>query len=183
MTCIAGIAENGTVWLTGDSAASSGWDMTVRSDPKVFASGAYVMGFTGSFRMGQLLRYSFAPPAPPGPDGDLHRFMCTDFTDALRQCLKDGGWAEKDNEREGLGTGGSFLAGVAGRLFIVEADYQVGEPADGYAACGCGWQVARGALFASGGPPAQRLAVAMAAAERFSNGVRAPFTTVSAGLA
>lgn len=171
MTCIAGIAENGAVHLAGDSAGCSGWDLTVRADPKVFVNGPYVLGFTSSFRMGQLLRYSFAPPSPEGHD--LHGFMCTAFIDALRTCLKDGGWAVKDKEQE---EGGEFLAGVAGRLFTVQTDYQVGEPADGYAAVGCGFQVARGALFAtSGQKPEARLRTALEAAERFSGGVRGPF--------
>jgi len=177
LTCIAGLVHDGAVYLAGDSAGCSGWDLTVRADPKVFANGSYVMGFTASFRMGQLLRYAFTPPEPE--TGDLHRFMCTSFTDALRQCLKDGGWAEKDKERE---AGGAFLVGTHGRLFIVESDYQVGEPADPYAAVGCGGRVALGALHATEGrgmKPDKRLDAALAAAERFSNGVRGPFAHVS----
>ena len=178
MTCIAGLVHDGAVYLAGDSAGCSGWDLTVRADPKVFANGSYVMGFTASFRMGQLLRYAFTPPEPE--TGDLHRFMCTSFTDALRQCLKDGGWAEKDKERE---SGGTFLAGTRGHLFFFADDYQVGEPADPYTAVGCGANVALGALHATEGrgmPPGKRLDAALSAAERFSNGVRGPFTHVSA---
>jgi len=177
MTCIAGLVHDGNVYLAGDSAGCSGWNLTVRADPKVFASGSYVMGFTTSFRMGQLLRYAFTPPEPEMTD--LHRFMCTAFTDALRQCLKDGGWAGKDKERE---EGGTFLVGTHGRLFFVSADYQVGEPADPYAAVGCGDGYALGALHATEGgrmAPQRRLDAALAAAERFSNGVRGPFAHVS----
>lgn len=178
MTCIAGIAHNGMVYLGGDSAGCSGWDLTVRADPKVFVNGPYVIGYTGSFRMGQLLRYSFAPPAPEA--GDLHRFMCTTFVDAVRKCLKDGGWATRDKEQE---EGGIFLAGTAGHLFSVESDYQVAEALDGFFAIGCGNQAARGALFAtaSGVLTAQeRLEVALRAAERLSAGVRGPFAFASA---
>lgn len=177
MTCIAGIAENGAVHLAGDSAGVAGWDLTIRADPKVFVNGPYVMGFTHSFRMGQLLRYAFAPPSPEGHD--LHAFMCTAFIDALRTCLKDGGWATKDKEQE---EGGTFLAGVAGRLFIVGSDYQVGEPASGCAAVGCGDRAALGALFATaGGKPRARLETAMSAAEHLSAGVRGPFAFASIG--
>ena len=56
MTCIAGLVHDETVYLAGDSAGTSGWNLTVRADPKVFANDSYVMGFTTSFRMGQLLR-------------------------------------------------------------------------------------------------------------------------------
>ena len=173
MTCIAGIAENGAVHLAGDSAGVAGWDLTIRADPKVFVNGPYVMGFTHSFRMGQLLRYAFAPPSPEGHD--LHAFMCTAFIDALRTCLKDGGWAKKESEQE---TGGQFLVGVAGRLFTIWTDYQVSEAADPYAAVGCGAAPALGALFATAAGrlgPRERLDGALKAAERFSNGVRGPY--------
>ena len=174
MTCIAGLAEGGTVWMAGDSAGISGWDLTVRADPKVFVNGPYVLGFTSSFRLGQLLAYAFSPPVPE--DGDLHGFMCTAFTDALRACLKGGGYASKDNEQE---EGGCFLAGVHGRLFRIDTDYGVGESTDGFLAVGCGSEAARGALFAladSGLDPVQRLGKALAAAERMSAGVRGPAT-------
>jgi hypothetical protein len=179
VTCVAGIAENGAVHLCADSAGCSGWDLTVRADPKVFERGPYVLGFTDSFRMGQLLRYAFRPPEPPSED--LHGFMCTTFADAVRECLRAGGWSRKKDERE---EGGSFLAGVGGRLFRVDADFQVGEPQDPYAAIGCGAQVAHGALFAlagSGMPPHLALPVALRAAERFSNGVRGPFIYACGG--
>jgi ATP-dependent protease HslVU (ClpYQ) peptidase subunit len=178
LTCIVGLVHDGNAYLGGDSAGCSGWDLTVRADPKVFVNGSYVMGFTTSFRMGQLLRYSFTPPEPDYVN-DLHRFMCTAFTDSLRQCLKDGGWAEKEKERE---AGGTFLVGTHGRLFIFNADYQAGEPADPYAAVGCGAGYALGALHATEGrgmKPEKRLDAALTAAERFSNGVRGPFTHVN----
>jgi len=174
VTCIAGIAEGGSVYLAGDSAGCAGWDLSVRGDPKVFANGPYVIGFTSSFRMGQLLRYSFSPPSP---EADLHRFMCTAFIDALRTCLKDGGWASKDKEQE---EGGTFLIGVAGALFRICDNYQVGIPASGFDAVGCGGQIANGAMFATAGKkPLARLETAMQAAERLSAGVRGPFSYVS----
>jgi hypothetical protein len=55
MTCIVGLRQGGKVFIGGDSAGISGWDVTVRADPKVFLSGPYAMGFTSSFRLGQLL--------------------------------------------------------------------------------------------------------------------------------
>ena len=99
--------------------------------------------------------------------------MATTFVDAVRERLKAGGWATKSNEQE---HGGTFLVGVRGRLFEIGPDYQVGESMDGFSAVGCGDQVAHGALFASRGRPAMdRVVTALAAAERFSAGVRRPF--------
>jgi hypothetical protein len=176
MTAVAGIISGSTVWLGADSAGVSGYDLHIRADPKVFVTGPYVMGFTDSFRMGQLLRYRLKPPEPDGDD--LMAFMCTSFTDAVRDCLKDGGWGLKNDGRE---SGGMFLVGVSGRLFRVEPDYQVAERADRFTACGCGEDYVLGALHAmgeGGRSPEMRLRAALAAAERFSTGVAGPFTIV-----
>ncbi|MFI1798833.1 hypothetical protein ACH427_16000 [Streptomyces sp. NPDC020379] len=177
MTVIAGLVHDGRVHLGGDAAGVSGLDLTVRRDPKIFRNGPYVMGFTTSFRMGQLLHHALKAPSPKG---DLDRFMTTVFVDKLRECLKDGGWASKDSEQEKAGT---FLVGVHGRLFAVYDDYQIAEPADGYAAVGCGGRFALGALHATAGmglKPRRRLALALTAAGHHSAGVSAPFSYVTA---
>ncbi|MFD9948780.1 hypothetical protein ACFWYW_46985 [Nonomuraea sp. NPDC059023] len=179
MTAIAGLVHDGLVILGGDSAGSAGWHLRIRADRKVFTNGPYVFGFTSSFRMGQLLRYALTPPEPDYDD--LPRFMVTTFVDAVRTCLKDGGHARKESERE---NGGTFLVGVGGRLFEVEDDYQVAEHEDGYAAIGCGAATVLGALHATaplGMAADERLLRALEAAERFSNGVRGPFHSVVGG--
>jgi ATP-dependent protease HslVU (ClpYQ) peptidase subunit len=172
MTAIVGLVQSGTVYIGGDSAGVEGLNLTVRADTKVFRKKRYVFGFTTSFRMGQLIRYSLTVPKP---NGDLDAFMSTTFVDAVRECLKTGGWASKENERE---EGGTFLVGVQGQLFTVYGDYQVARAADDFAAVGCGDQIALGALFGTAGAdlsPRRRVLKALAAAERFSAGVRGPF--------
>lgn len=176
MTAIVGLAHGGRVHLGGDSAGVAGYSLTVRADSKVFRTGPYVMGFTSSFRMGQLLRWRLDPPEP---EADLERFMATAFVDAVRETLRDGGWLRKEHEQE---EGGTFLVGVGGRLFCLQSDFQVAEAADGYAAVGCGADIALGALYATSSgrkPPRKRLRLALEAAERFSAGVRGPYAFVS----
>jgi ATP-dependent protease HslVU (ClpYQ) peptidase subunit len=175
VTAIVGLIESGSVYIGGDSAGVSGMNLTVRADAKVFRKKRYLFGFTTSFRMGQLIRYSLKVPKPTG---DLDAFMSTKFIDALRECLKTGGWASKDNDRE---EGGTFLVGVRGQLFAVHDDYQVARAADGFAAVGCGDQAALGALLATadaGLSPRRRVLRALSAAERFSAGVRGPFVCI-----
>lgn len=94
MTAIAGLVHDGRVLVGADSAGVGGWTLTIRKDAKVFANGPYVMGFTTSFRMGQILCWSFKPP-PPGK-GSLERFMCTTWVDTARKALSEGGWATKE---------------------------------------------------------------------------------------
>ncbi|WFU51760.1 hypothetical protein [Sinorhizobium terangae] len=172
MTCIVGLIDNGSVHIGGDSAGVAGHSLTIRADRKVFRKQDFIFGFTTSFRMGQLLAHSFELPKRHA-DTDVYAFMVTDFVNGLRQCLRDGGYAQRQYEAE---RGGIFLVGYAGRLFKIGCDYQVGEAVDGFDACGCGQEIALGALFArSHSPPRERLAIALNAAERFSTGVRGPF--------
>ena len=172
MTCIVGLRNGGVVHVGGDSAGIAGWEVTVRADPKVFVSGAYAMGFTSSFRLGQLLQFRLKLPEPPRSPKRLYPFMVGEFVEAVRECLKTGGVATKEKEAE---QGGTFLVGVRGRLFVVESDYQVVEPAAPFAAIGSGAPYALGSLATSRGSPAARVRQALAVAERFSAGVRAPF--------
>ncbi|MFU0241665.1 hypothetical protein ACKI1J_38745 [Streptomyces scabiei] len=178
MTAIVGLVRDGRVYVGGDSAGVTGWSLTVRADSKVFTNGPYVMGFTSSFRMGQLLRYAFKAPHPKG---DLDKFMTTTFVNAVRQTLKQGGWLKQNGNRD---EGGTFLVGVSGRLFTIAEDFQVGEAVDGYAAVGCGHELALGALHATAQlelRPRKRVRLALRAAERYSAGVRGPFSVLEAG--
>lgn len=172
MTCIVGIAQNGQIVMGGDSAGVAGLDLTIRADPKVFSIGDFTVGYTDSFRFGQLLRFSFVPPSKREDQSDFE-YMCTSFIDALRNCLKDGGYARKEGEAE---TGGTCLVGWRGMLYEIESDYQVGIPINGYDAIGCGAPMARGSLFSTEGQPLRdRVQMALEAAVEFSAGVRPPF--------
>jgi hypothetical protein len=172
VTCIVGFVEGDAVWIGGDSAGVGGYDLTIRADRKVFRNGPMLFGFTSSFRMGQLLRYRLVIP-DHDPRVEVEQFMATTFIDAVRACLKEYGYAKKSHEEE---SGGTFLVGYRGRLFKVCDDYQVGVPLDGFDAVGCGGQVALGAIFASSHLSGRaRAELALAAAERHSAGVRAPF--------
>ena len=58
MTVIVALKNKDEVVMGGDC-AGVGWnyDIQMRSDPKVFRVGRFVIGYTSSFRMGQLLRF------------------------------------------------------------------------------------------------------------------------------
>ena len=172
MTCIVGLINDGKVFIGGDSAGVHGLHVRTRADRKIFKNGRFVFGFTSSFRMGQILQFSFVPPKHHA-DTDVFKFMVTDFVNAVRKVLQSGGYALKDKERE---SGGTFLVGYESRLFTVCDDYQVAEVSLPYAACGCGEQYAIGALFATSKiTPRRRIKIALEAAEENSGGVRGPF--------
>ncbi len=187
MTAIVGFADGQSVWIGGDSAGVAGHQLSVRADEKVFKVGEFLVGFTSSFRMGQLLRHGWVPPLPNVVrngerivDQDVSEFLATKFIDAVRARLKEGGFAERDKEVE---RGGYFVLGFRGRLFSVMSDYQVAEFADPYAAAGCGEDIALGAMFATREmkDPEARIRIALEAAERHSAYVRGPFVVKSIG--
>lgn len=176
MTCIVGIVQDKKVYVGGDSAAvwSGSLGIVARHDRKVFRNGDFVMGFTSSFRMGQILAFNFNPPKPRAGT-DIFAYMVTDFIDAARSQLKAGGYARvKDGHAE---EGGTFLVGYQGKLFQIADDFQVQESIHGFDACGCGDHIALGSLFSTKHikDPKKRLNEALLAAETFSAGVRSPF--------
>ena len=174
MTCIVGIMDKGNVYIGGDSAGVAGLSISIRADEKVFQNGPFIIGFTSSFRMGQLLRYRLAAPKQTVNQTDME-YMVTDFVDATRLCFMNGGYgtiADKaDNE------GGTFLVGYNSKLYHIGSDFQVGCPMGQYDAVGCGNDLAKGSLFSSvGKSPEARIELALEAASFHSGGVSPPFT-------
>ena len=176
MTCIVGIETSDGVLIGGDSAGVAGYDMITRADEKVFRNGPAIFGFTTSFRMGQILRYTLTVPEPV--DRDIDRYMATTFIDACRQAMKDGGYAKVTDSRE---EGGAFLVGIHKTLYQVGSDFQIGRSRDHFASVGCGSDLALGSLYSTKHTeiPRERLRMALTAAEHFSAGVTRPFKYVA----
>ena len=174
MTCIVGLVENKCVYIGADSAGATSYQITIHRDPKVFRAGDFLFGCATSFRLIQLLHYALVPP-PYVPPIEVERYLIVDFIDALRTCLKEGGFAKREDEKE---VGGTCLLGFQGRLFLIDSDYQVSESQDDYAAIGVADDVALGVLYATkdmGMPPKQRLNLALAASAHHNTDVRPPF--------
>ena len=176
MTCIVGMIDkkSGTVTIGGDSAASDNSGIFTRKDPKVFENGKFLIGCTSSFRMIQLLRFSFKPPEVKSKD--IYEYMCTDFIDETRRCFKDGGYLQKYTD--GDEKGGNFLVAYKDRLFKIEDDFQVGENLNGIDAVGCGAEFALGALHSivdQDISTQDKILKSLETAEFFALGVRRPF--------
>ena len=194
MTCIVGLVHNKKVYIGGDSAGVSCSSIHTRADKKVFINGDFIMGFTSSFRMGQLIEHSFIPPSrlifteekelkykyDDVPDS-LFRYMVLDFVNHLKYSLENGGFMKVV---EGEHRGGTFLVGTEGRLFTIDSDFQVAEQVSDYTAVGIGEEYALGAMHAleySTCKPRKKLKIALEAASEFSTGVCGPFTILHIG--
>lgn len=175
MTCIAGVVDNGTVWIGGDSAACTNWTAMPRADQKVFVRGPWIFGVAGCYRVRDVLRYRIALPEPP--QSGLSKFMAVKFVDALRRALLQVGGMSKEHELEEHE--GIFLVGCAGRLFSVEGNFQVGGPHKDHWATGCGDEIAVGSLYSSKGfrlTAKERIKLALDAASQYSAFVKPPYT-------
>ena len=178
MTCIAGFVEKGKVCIGGDSAGVAGFNIVSRKDTKVFRNGDFIIGYTSSFRMGQLLRFSFKPPKVP-KNMDVYEYLCTLFVDEIRETYKKGGYLRKSDDVE---SGGCFLVGYKGRLFNIDSDFEVGENRDNFDSVGCGCSYALGALDALSKDTeidsTTKIYKALEAATKFSCGVCEPFIII-----
>lgn len=180
MTCIVGLVHEGITYIGGDSMGSNGYSYTIRKDPKVFKlkdSNNAIIGYTSSFRMGQILMYATGLLDARDVKDDLinHEYLATKFITNVATAFQKGGYGR---EEKGEKEGGCFLFGYNGNLYKIESDFQVGEGILPYEACGCGQSYALGSLHStegSGMSPEDRIHAALRAASSFSTGVGAPY--------
>lgn len=144
MTCIIGYNDkrNQKIYMIGDSAGVSNYDICERDDKKVFTNGDFLFGFTSSFRMGQILRFLDIPKQKDDLQSD-YEYMCTTFIDAIIAAFKDKNFGKTvDGERHG----GIFMAAYRGTLYTIHSDFQVGICSRGFDSVGCGESYALGAM-------------------------------------
>ena len=172
MTCIVGLKTKDRVYIGGASASVSGWTRRTTAQPKVFRNGPFLIGYTTSFRMGQLLEHQLAVPESPEGASDMS-YMVNQFVEAVRKLLKERGFAKVEANAE---SGGQFLVGFHDHLYSIGSDFQVGELAEGYDAVGSGADFALGAMAALDRlAPARRIRRALEIAASFNMGVCPPF--------
>lgn len=173
MTCIVGIAKDGRVYIGADSLGSDGYVKDVFKQSKVFTKEGFIIGYTSSYRMGQLLERSWSPPKrKEGVEDDLD-YIIDEVIPSIRRSFKDGGYSEISNNKE---EGGFFLMGYRGRIFIVQGDFSVLEPVSGYTSTGSGEAFAKGSLYSTEGEKdiKKRITLAIEAASRHCSSVGLP---------
>ena len=169
MTCVVGYkSKDGKLYFGGDRIAVSGYHVDFRSRPKIFKNNGILLGYTTSFRMGDILEYVFNPPVyNKSIASNEFEYMIQHFIPELIKCFGENNWLEKKNE---VVIGGTFLVGVNDKLFYVDSDFQVGESADNYYSIGAGRDIANGAMYAlrDEDDAERKLTIAIEAATRHS---------------
>jgi hypothetical protein len=186
MTCIVGLFDEkeNCVYIGGDSLGSNLYSKTVRLDRKVFKlknTPNAILGYTSSYRMGQLLMYAtdLIDELAIQKDKIDHEYLVTKFIPNIIKLFESGGYAKID---KGEKEGGEFLFAYKNKLYKIESDFQVGMSSDNYDACGCGEQFALGSLSTTEGTElstVERIHKALQAASKFSCGVASPYYIIN----
>ena len=119
MTCIAAIETRHGVTMAGDRAGSNGWTRGVVDTPKVFTNGPLLIGYTSSFRMGQLLQHALHPPVHT-LGWDIDWWITHDLMNTVRRTFSEHGWGTTKDQQA---AGGNWLVAVAGRCYEIQTDY------------------------------------------------------------
>lgn len=142
MTCILAKIQDGKVHMLGDKMGSNGHTKSVYPlINKVFKVDDFVIGYTSSFRMGQILQYSWNPPSKMEKDSD-DTYLFKHVITSIKIAFDNNCYGKKDKvEFEG----GTFLLGWHGRLFEMQNNLSLLEY-DKTAAVGCGQYFAQASM-------------------------------------
>lgn len=180
MTAVVGLIDKERIWIGADSAASSDNLVVERSDEKVFQVNEYLVGIAGSFRMGNLLRYSILPAIESQhQDVDNETFIHTSFINTIQEGFNSFKFSYREQEEA---FGGIFLVGYRGTLFAVHDDFHIGTYKDNYAALGSGREYCYGSLYSTKSLPSkERVLTALGASVKYCPTVSDPFVVKSIG--
>lgn len=192
MTCIVGIAENGQVWLGGDSFGGHEYHKQTTKNPKVFPVAVKIMGkqdtpqpmligVCGSFRIMNILEHGLEELLIHDDEMDIREWMTEFFAEKVRELFKNRGVTQMLNDTEEAHSA-EFLIGFKGQLFTLQGDFAVIDWHDDVHAIGAGEEFALGSLHTSAGrvkSPVKRIELALAAAATYSPLVSPPFTVIA----
>ena len=180
MTCIVAIKDKNKTYIGGDSLGVGGGQRIDRADKKVFVSHGIAYGFTSSFRMGQILKYHTVKQITKLKEADPFAYVVEALIPHYRDILKEHGYSRQDNN---VDTGGVFVLGFNGNLFVIYSDFQVMQALSDYVSVGSGESYAFGALKIMEGmklAPKVKIKKSINAASTFCTGVGGKTSIVSA---
>lgn len=165
MTCITAAIKDGVCAMAADSLAGGGGLCHACKTPKIIKKSAatnggsvpILIGYTSSFRMGDILRYVWEVP---DFEGGVNDWLVRRCIPSLRETFTDQGFMSQDAGRD---VGGDFIIVADNRILLLQDDFSVIEPQEGYLSVGSGSLVATGAMWlesARSGSTAQSIVMA-----------------------
>jgi ATP-dependent protease HslVU (ClpYQ) peptidase subunit len=171
MTCIVGIAHEGSVYIGGDRAASDGSSIVSLATPKVYIRDEWIFGYAGSMGVGQIMQIIDIPILKE--DDDPFLVLRMDMVDAFKSMLEQNGITmNEDNDTD-------ILIGCRGRLFeFSPSDWSVAEVKE--TAIGSGGNFALGSLYTSNTneDPIYRIGMALGSAIAYSPTCQGPMDII-----
>ncbi len=150
MTCIVGMEFEGKVLLAGDIQGTGGNNKIIHTQAKVFRRNGIVIGYTTSYRFGQLLEHVLPDPVPPEKDTEIYRWLVTVLIPNIRKVMKEELGLQADDDGSGYKIpGGEALIGVRSQLWYLQDDFSVLRSVEGFSAVGSGYEYALGSISTS----------------------------------
>lgn len=159
MTCIVTYKDNdGRIFMAGDRMGgnTARYETSQIANPKVFYKsltidqgshgsrvGKMMIGYTSSFRLGQLLEYKFKAPKYDCGDSPIS-YMIEKFVPKVID-LYDENYYGKKSDAEKM-NGGIILVAFKQKMFKIQNDFAVLEFTDNFMSCGCGSDYALAAM-------------------------------------
>ena len=141
MTVIAAYNDGKRHWIASDSMGSRG-DTMYELGSKLIIKGNYIIGFSWSYRVADIIRESKNLPKELSSIKDLRTIR-----DVIKETLiNDNLIGNNDNAKPEGHPLDIILVSPAG-IYTVETDYQIHKVLDNYITCGSGTEVAMGVLY------------------------------------
>lgn len=177
MTCIAGLAHKGKVWMGADSCATLGDALksTIASQ-KIWRDGPMLFGCAGMPRVRQVLLHQWQRP-DRDPRWSTEAYLCGAVIESMRDCLEKRGVMNASDEN-GSGMSSTLLLGYEGHLYMIDGAFQLVERREGFDSIGSGCEPALAVLYATRGQkmkPERRIVEALEASAWLNPGVAPPF--------
>lgn len=178
MTCIVGIAQDGKVYMGGDSAMTDDSTRVSMLMPKVFIRGEYIIGYAGNARFGKILQHNIKYPSIPANVNNsekLDAFVNGILIKEIKSQMNTLNLEKEEKEEF------SVLLGIRGHIFEFQQDWAIYELLANYNAIGSGGLVAMGSLYTTEAwkSPEKRVRVALEAAARYCPSVGEPLDILS----
>lgn len=149
MTCIIAHTNGTSSFIAGDKLGSNGFTKSIQTEPKVFekefirinddagltrTKEVMAIGYTTSFRMGQLLTYNLNLPQQDSHE-TFPQYLVLKVIPIIRQMFKDE-WGSRDTSQD-VG-GGQFIILHNHTIYEVQEDFAVLQPKTQITAVGSG---------------------------------------------
>lgn len=158
MTCIIAHTNGTSSFIAGDKLGSNGFTKSVQAEPKVFekefikhnedgltrTKEVMALGYTTSFRMGQLLNYNLNLPEQVAGE-TFAQYLVLKVIPIIRQMFKEE-WGSRDASQD-VG-GGQFIILHNHTIYEVQEDFSVLQPKTQITAVGSGTYHAIAAMAA-----------------------------------